>query len=195
MRVPATERRQQLIDAAVRLTSRDGIEAANLRAIAQEANAPLSAVHYCFRDKDELMHEAVEFWLQQLVGMAEQAAIDGGLRGTLTTFADQFWHELEGDPRNILAQLEVVTWAIRGESHEDLAVSIYSRYEAALSKLFADALVSAGETSAIPPGTLARAVVGIVDAGSLQYLSDPRSGQARIVYDLLIDALLVAAGL
>lgn len=194
MRVPAAERRQQLIEAAVRLTSRDGIEAANLRAIAEEANAPLSAVHYCFRDKDELMHEAVEFWLQQLVGIAENAVVDGGLRATVENFATEFWSELESDPLNVLAQLEVVVWANRGEAHKDLAVSIYSRYEAALSRLVARALSDAGESSRVPSPLLARSIVGIIDASSLQYLSDPASPEPRLMFDFLIDAMLTAAG-
>lgn len=194
MRVPAVERRQQLIEAAVRLSSRAGIEAANLRAIAEEANAPLSAVHYCFRDKDELMHEAVEFWLQQLVGIAENAAADGGLRATVTGFAADFWRELESDPPNVLAQLELVVWANRGETHKDLAVSIYSRYETALSRLVEEAMANAGEESRVSSQLLARSIVGIIDAASLQYLSDPASPEPRRMFDLLIAALLNAAG-
>lgn len=194
MRVPSVERRQQLIEAAVRLMSRDGIEAATLRAIAEEAGAPLSAVHYCFRDKDELVHEAVEFWLQQLVRIAEDAAVDGGLKTSITRFTTEFWQTLETDPPNVLAQLEVVVWASRGEAHRPLARSIYTRYENALSALIENALSQAEEESRIPPELLARGILAIIDSCSLQYFSDPDSGSPRQLFHTLIDALLTAAG-
>lgn len=193
MRVPSVERRQQLIEAAVRLMSRDGIEAATLRAIAEEAGAPLSAVHYCFRDKDELVHEAVEFWLQQLVRIAADAATDGGLHATITRFAADFWQTLESDPPNVLAQLEVVVWASRGEAHLPLARSIYARYEAALSTLIQNALSQAGEESSIPPELLARGILAIIDSCSLQYFSQPDSELPRRLFNTLIDALLASA--
>ncbi len=193
MRVPAVERRQQLIEAAVRLMSREGIEAATLRAIAEEAGAPLSAVHYCFRDKDELVHEAVEFWLQQLVRIAEDAAVEGGLSETVTRFATDFWRTLEQDPPNVLAQLEVVIWASRGEAHRDLARSIYARYEQALSDLIEKALSQAGEEARLPSGLLARGILAIIDSCSLQYFAQPDSDAPRQLFETLIASLLRSA--
>ena len=66
MHVPATVRRLQLIEAAVRLMARDGMDGATLRAIAKEAGAPLATVHYCFTDKDELMSAASEHSLKSV---------------------------------------------------------------------------------------------------------------------------------
>ena len=48
MRVPAAERKDQLIQATVELMRRDGVQRLNLRAIADEAGASLASVHYCF---------------------------------------------------------------------------------------------------------------------------------------------------
>ncbi len=54
-RMPVAERREQLIGAAITVASRDGIEAATVRAVAAEAGVSLGVVHYCFQDKSELM--------------------------------------------------------------------------------------------------------------------------------------------
>ena len=54
-RMPVAERREQLIEAAITVASRDGIEAATVRAVAAEAGVSLGVVHYCFQDKSELM--------------------------------------------------------------------------------------------------------------------------------------------
>ena len=54
-RMPVAERREQLVEAALTVASRDGIEAATVRAVAAEAGVSLGVVHYCFQDKDELL--------------------------------------------------------------------------------------------------------------------------------------------
>jgi AcrR family transcriptional regulator len=195
MHVPATERRQQLIEAAVRLMARDGMDAATLRAIAKEAGAPLATVHYCFTDKDELMSAASEHWLGELVGsMTGDVISQGGLRATVKEMADQWWADLERNPANVLAQHELDLWAIRGTEHQALAKSIYPRYVQALTSVFTRALHSAGEQSSIPPELLARAFLAILDGASFQYLANPESRKARDLLHLLIDALLLASG-
>lgn len=193
MRVPASERRQQLIEAAVRLMWRDGVEKATLRAIAKEAGAPLASVHYCFTDKDELMQAAVEHWLGELVGsITEDIEVEGGLRSVVRRIADGFWLSLEMNPPNVLAQLELVLWAIREGGHNGLAQSIYARHEQVLGDVFARALSCAGEQSSVPTEQIARAFVGALDAGSLQFLADPTSTNPREVFDLMINSLLAA---
>ena len=66
MRVPAEERKEQLIAATVELMRRKGVQSVTIRAIAKEANAPLATAHYCFSGKDELMDAAAEAWLKNL---------------------------------------------------------------------------------------------------------------------------------
>jgi AcrR family transcriptional regulator len=196
MRVPAVERRQQLIDAAIRLMWTEGVERTSLRAIASEAGAPLASIHYCFEDKDALMRAAVDQWLAELIGtLAEDVEIEGGLRATLKRLADEYWGALEANPPNVLAQLELALWAMRGDAHQGLARGIYPRYEQVLTELFERSLDSAHEVSLVPTGLLARAFVGVLDAGSLQYLADPTSPAAKQVFHLMIDSLLTSAGL
>jgi AcrR family transcriptional regulator len=56
---PAVYRRRQLIDAAMRVTSREGAAKATTRRIVAEAGASLATLHYSFEDKQELFEAVV----------------------------------------------------------------------------------------------------------------------------------------
>ena len=53
-RIPAAERRAALIDAALRVVSRNGLAQATTRAIVAEAGMSLASFHYAFESRDEL---------------------------------------------------------------------------------------------------------------------------------------------
>jgi AcrR family transcriptional regulator len=59
-RVPSDVRRQQFIDAAVKVIARDGVDGATTRRIAEEAKAPLATLHYCFQTKENLLWAVFE---------------------------------------------------------------------------------------------------------------------------------------
>jgi len=65
-RVTAQDRRQQLIDAAIRVAEREGIAATTTRRIAAEAGARLATVHYCFRSKQELLEGVLSAIITEL---------------------------------------------------------------------------------------------------------------------------------
>ncbi|MBA3294827.1 MAG: TetR family transcriptional regulator [Geodermatophilaceae bacterium] len=76
-RVAAHDRRQQLIEAAIRVAERDGIAATTTRRIATEAGASLATVHYCFRSKQELFEQVLTAIITEL-SEAAQADIRPG---------------------------------------------------------------------------------------------------------------------
>jgi DNA-binding transcriptional regulator YbjK len=75
-RASARERRQRILDAALRVMARDGLRAVTHRGVAAEAGVPLSATTYYFRDLDDLLAEAFLHWSrgQQALMEAFQAA-------------------------------------------------------------------------------------------------------------------------
>jgi TetR/AcrR family transcriptional regulator, regulator of biofilm formation and stress response len=54
------ERRGAILDATVRIVTRDGLAAVTHRAVAKEAGVPLAATTYYFSSKDELIGEALD---------------------------------------------------------------------------------------------------------------------------------------
>ncbi len=59
-RIPAAERRAELVAAAVRMIAAHGVDGATTRRIAQDANAPLATLHYCFATKEVLFAAVFE---------------------------------------------------------------------------------------------------------------------------------------
>ena len=58
-RVSAEDRRDALIEAAIRVIAAKGVAAATTRAIVAEAGASLASFHYAFRSRDEMMAELI----------------------------------------------------------------------------------------------------------------------------------------
>src|SRR5699024_7041805 len=59
-RLPAEERRAQLVAAALGLAEAEGFGAVTIRRVADAAGVSLGAVHYCFENKEELMGAAID---------------------------------------------------------------------------------------------------------------------------------------
>lgn len=58
------ERRQLILEAALRLIAREGIRSVRHRAVASEADVPLAATTYYFKSIDDLLAESFRYWMQ-----------------------------------------------------------------------------------------------------------------------------------
>lgn len=66
------QRRQAILDAALRIIVRDGVRAVRHRAVAAEADVPLSATTYYFKDIDDLITDTFALFVERgAVSMAE----------------------------------------------------------------------------------------------------------------------------
>lgn len=64
-RAGGRQRRQQILEATLRLIARDGVRAVRHRAIASEAGVPLAATTYYFADLGDLLQQAFIFFHQR----------------------------------------------------------------------------------------------------------------------------------
>ncbi|KES04220.1 TetR family transcriptional regulator [Streptomyces toyocaensis] len=78
------ERRQRIIDAAIRVVGRGGIAGLSHRSVAAEADVPLGSTTYHFKTLDELMVAALR---QANEGFAKVVAAHGGLEDPRTDLA------------------------------------------------------------------------------------------------------------
>jgi AcrR family transcriptional regulator len=194
MRVPAKERKEQLISATVELMRREGVQSVTMRAIAKEANAPLATAHYCFTDKDELMESAAEAWLKNLNRFSRDVPVHLGLRKVVEQVAEGYWRSLEEEPASLLAEIELILWATRNADTSPLAAKIYPAYEVELGNMFYSAAQSNGDQCLIGVPTLVRAFLMIYDGAALQYMTDPKATDYHAHFFMMVDALLIKAG-
>jgi AcrR family transcriptional regulator len=194
MRVSAEDRKEQLIAATVELMRREGVQSVTIRAIAKEANAPLATAHYCFSNKEELMEAAAEAWFKNLSRFSSDVPVHLGLRKAVEQVAEGYWRALEEEPASILSEIELILWATRNAGVSPLAAKIYPAYEVELGNIFSAAAQSNGDQCRMEFPTLVRLFLVIYDGVAIQYMTDPKATDHRAQFFMMIDALLLKAG-
>jgi AcrR family transcriptional regulator len=194
MRVSAEERKEQLIAATVELMRREGVQSVTIRAIAKEANAPLATAHYCFNNKEELMEAAAQAWFKNLRRFSSDVPVHLGLRKAVEQVAEGYWRALEEEPASILSEIELILWSTRNAAVSPLAAKIYPAYEVELGNIFSAAAQSNGDNCLMEFPTLVRLFLVIYDGAAIQYMTDPKAIDHRAQFFMLIDALLLKAG-
>lgn len=113
-RVPAEERRADLVQAAIQVATREGLAATTTRRIAQELGISVGIVHYCFRSKEELLHEVIRVIAEAQLVAARAAIVPGGDVATSVRNAFLgFWQLVEATPQAQLLTYELTSWALR----------------------------------------------------------------------------------
>lgn len=108
------ERRQRIIDAAIRVVGRSGIAGLTHRSVAQEADVPLGSTTYHFKTVDELMVAALR---QANEGFAKVVASRGALEDPGTDLAAELaalmgeW--LAGERTGVELEYELYLAALR----------------------------------------------------------------------------------
>ena len=173
---------------------REGVQSVTIRAIAKEANAPLATAHYCFSNKEELMEAAAEAWFKNLSRFSSGVSVHLGLRKAVEQVAEGYWRALEEEPESILSEIELILWATRNAGVSPLAAKIYPAYEVELGNIFSSAAQSAGDECSLEFDALVRIFLMIYDGAAIQYMTDPKAIDHRAQFFMMIDALLLKAG-
>ena len=189
-RIPAAERRAALIDAALRVVSRNGLAQATTRAIVAEAGMSLASFHYAFESRDELVDELIT----TVIGREQQAVLPDPIPGqTLREILDtgllRYFEHLRADPEHEQAMLELTQYALRSPERHPLAAAQYARY----AELAAHALELAAKHSGArwrsPVDRVARVLVAFTDGLTLTWLVERDDDAARAVVAAAADAL------
>jgi AcrR family transcriptional regulator len=192
--LPVPERREQIVEAAIELISREGLAAASTRQIATEAGVSLSTLHYCFGTKDALIDAVIEEIVAQIGDVATAALpADAGLAAAIDASVRAFWGLVENTPGLQTMQYELTLSALRG--NRDLARAQYEEYVNVAESIFRRATKHSGERPAVPVRDLARFVVAGLDGLILQHLSDPDVRRSRKQVRLLVRAAVQLAGI
>lgn len=193
-RKSAEARREELIQAALRVLEREGVTGATTRAIAAEAGANLAAVHYCFDSRDQLLEEAGRRLTDDAVANVRSAFSDEvDLRQSVARSLRTFWEGIENAPDLELVGYELREYALRQEGARELAEHQVSHYLEVQQELLDMVAAKAGIEWTVPADILARYIHASLDGLSLTWLVDRDSTRSAKVLDLMTDYIVGCA--
>lgn len=189
-RISSQARRDQLVEAAVRVATRDGIDAVTTRTVAAEAGATPGIVHYVYRSMDDLLHDTFTTVVDRQMQLVASVQVEGtSVRECLESAFETWWDTVESRPEAHRLTYDVTQFALRNDDLGGLMATQYERYvEAAVWVL--DAVAQAARvvwTRSVD--SLARQLVAAHTGILLAWLIDHDSRRARETYAHTIDYL------
>ncbi|MFI9628832.1 TetR/AcrR family transcriptional regulator [Streptomyces sp. NPDC052042] len=194
VRQSADARREQLVEAAIRVMIRDGVARATTRAVVGEAGLPLGALHYCFRSKQQLLHGVIERIMLRSLAFPLVTPTDGASpRDLFRAFLHAYWDRIRESPEEHQLTYELTQYALREPGLADVARRQYQQYlEANIDHLRTVAqLADIRWTMEVP--VLARYGMNFLDGLTLNWLIDRDDPQALAALDAYADHLSTLA--
>src|SRR5690349_12862509 len=117
-RVKAADRRNDLVSAAIRVIAAHGVDGATTRRIADEANAPLATLHYCFHSKEALFAAVFDHLSEQYRAVLTETDVAGAdLPATARAILRAVMNWYLESTEFASATIELISWAQRQEGH------------------------------------------------------------------------------
>ena len=202
----ADARRAELLQAALRVMSRDGVAAGTTRAIVAEAGMPLATFHYCFRSRNELLRELIT-----LVTTMERDAAAAAMAGddataatrapavprrctTATTSARRSGRGCAATsacsprtPATSCSSSSSTTTRCARPSCATWPIEQYRRYYDTATQLLVTAAEVGGMRWTVELPVLARLVVTLTDGATTTWLADRDTDATLAALDLAAD--------
>ncbi|EID80093.1 MULTISPECIES: TetR/AcrR family transcriptional regulator [Rhodococcus] len=203
-KLPADERRAQLLEAALMIAAEQGVDALTLRPLAAAAGASPGIVHYHFHDKDTLLTELGQTQILQVNdGMrlafgqyTEPSGLTGipALEDLLRAGIRGLWPIVEATPHHQLLTYELTAHALRRRSAGNLAAGAiaerqYSAMDAETVAFLTLCATRADVTWITPVEQVARFALACMNGLVLRWLVDRDSDAALIALDDLVQIL------
>lgn len=183
-RLPQAERRNQLVEAAIRVMKRDGVDGATTRAIVAEAGTSLSVFHYCFTSKQELLESVIRQLVGTTVDLAEGSIpADASPRDLVRAGLTAYWDHVVADPAHHLLTYELTRYSLRTPGLEEVARHQYEHY----ANAFEVVLEALEVQPKIPLQDLAHYLAVVIDGLTLDWLARRDDAGAARMLDLVVD--------
>ncbi|MFI8321676.1 TetR/AcrR family transcriptional regulator [Streptomyces sp. NPDC085529] len=190
-RMPSAERRRQLVEAAIRAMTRDGVARTTTRSICAEAGVSLSVFHYCFDSKQALLEAAIETIIGDYVARVMKAVEPRAtLRETVRAALRTYWEDVTAHPGEHMLTYDLTQYALREPGFEHLARAQYEQYVRSATALVEQVGSVRGAEPKVPVATLARHLAAAVDGMTLQYLVLRDEEAAAEQLELTVDQLV-----
>lgn len=190
-RISVEDRSRQFIEAAARVIASEGIAAATTRRIATEADAPLAALHYCFRSKDELLDEVYNHLSRDYARDLDPIPAAVGLDEAVDLHIHRVWRRMLNAPHEQVTTFELLLRATRLADPEDIAASnkinrsMYDAWVQSTSTIFRNAAIASQIELKSDVETVSRMLIASIDGINLQHLSDPDLARSNLLIDQL----------
>lgn len=185
-RLDIDTRRTQLIDAAIHIALRDGLDSATIRRIASEAGVSLGTVHYCFDNKRALLEAVVETLVGRQIDVSGFVVDPELSPEEAIKRAFRFYWSISGaEVERQRLIYELVAYLVRQEDAQshDLARRIFTtNYD--IVRGFIDLFQMQWEVDLeLPTDVIARMTVAMTDGVALAWLADSEDECALEVLD------------
>jgi len=174
--VAAPEGRERLLDAAVRLIAREGIDNVRIARIAAEAGVSAGLVHYHFASRDALLEEAIEHSYER-AGDIRLAALGEGRADAvqrLRAMIDQCLPSTPALREDWVLWVELWLRGARDPALRPVAARLYARLHAWFAEALADG-IAAGHLQGCDVARTADRLLALLDGYGIRVLTeDPK---------------------
>ena len=207
-KLPADERRAQLLEAALTIAAERGVDALTMRPLAAAAGTSLGIVHYHFHDKDTLLTQLGETQILQVnegmrlafgqytapAGLTGPPALEDLLRAGIRGL----WPIIESTPHRQLLTYEITAHALRRRSAGNLPAGAIAEEQYRIMDAETVAFLTlcarkADVTWISPVDQVARFALACMNGLVLRWLVDRDSDAALIALDDLAAILTTKA--
>lgn len=190
-RMTLKDRREELIEAAIRVMMRDGVVKTTTRAVVGEAGMTLGVFHYCFDSREHLLDEVITRITDRIGAAARRAFADeADLSSMVVESLRAYWEGVESDPGMHLVGYELAHYALRQAGMEKLARQQYRHYLEVHEELLRESAEKTGAQWTVPVPVLARYLNSVLDGLAMTWLTDHDSEQSREVLALVGEHLV-----
>lgn len=184
-RVSADQRRQDFIEAAVRVIAEQGMKGATTRRIAEAADAPLATLHYCFHTKEQLFFAVFEHMSTSMVDLQiGEVSSENDLATTAAHIMRSTTDWSLANPLYNRVQYELILWASR---QAGLGERVYELFLDEFARALAKSVGPNEDPALVRP--LARLITSILDGLALQWVSEPDDARWRADIELGCDMI------
>jgi AcrR family transcriptional regulator len=174
--VAAAEGRERLLDAAVRLIAREGIDNVRIARIAAEAGVSAGLVHYHFASRDALLEEAIEHSYERAGDMRLAALGEGRADAVLRLRAmiDQCLPSTPALREDWVLWVELWLRGARDPALRPVAARLYARLHGWFAEAIADG-IAAGQLRDYDVDRMADRLLALLDGYGIRVLTeDPK---------------------
>lgn len=188
-RLDIETRRAQLIDAAIAIALRDGLDNTTVRRIATEAGVSLGTVHYCFDSKRALLEAMVEAIASRDIEATTLELLDDASPADAIRAAFRYYWSISGaqaDRQRLV--YELVAFLVRQDDPgPELARRIFAKNYAIVHGFVEMFQTRWAKDLGVPTEVVERMVIAVTDGVALAWLADGNDDKALAVLDAFAD--------